>query len=83
MQNSAQSADSSPLNQRHRSLKVESVFSSFPGQPTRDLQGAGNGTFCYQVPPWFINAVHEHSTLVAPLSKIMKTPKNKEVMGDE
>ena len=27
MQNSAQSADSSPLTQRHRSLKVESVFS--------------------------------------------------------
>lgn len=48
-------------------LESSVSFSSFQGHPTRELQGTGNGTLCYQVPPWFINAVHEHSTLVAPL----------------
>ena len=72
VRNSTQSVDSSPLRQRQRSLKVESVISSFPGPPTEDLQGAGNGALCYQVPPWFTNAVHEHSTLVAsPFIKMM------------
>jgi len=60
-----------------------SQFFVVPVSPDPGLQGTGNGTLCYQVPPWFINAVHEHSTLVAPLSKIMKTQKNKEVMDDE
>jgi hypothetical protein len=63
---------------RQRSLKVELVLSS-PSHATKDPHINGNGSFyCYQVPPWITNAVHEGSTLVATLFPNMKTLKNKE-----